>query len=385
MPRRIKNHLPPLLLIAALLLGILHFSGCEQWKPDQLKKEKEKQDKLVVVEPVALRTMHDYVRISGIARARVERPLYFKQQGVIEKIFVEEGEEVSTGTLLAELDSEIIGERLEQSRLGLKISEAEYDSAKINYERSIKLHKEGAIIDRDLEDSLLRYRQAEGSKLNSEREIAISELELRQTSLFAPLQGIVAYRNIEEGDFFNGPAGQPPFVLIQPEMLDLEVFLPENLISAIRPGQVALIQYEDYSCTGTVIRINPAVDLNNRSVKTVIEIPNPRRKIKSGAFVEGRIETTIHPDAPVIPLKAMIVSGQKKIVYTWSEDNTVRRRELTTGIEDEKYIEILDPLFSVADRIVIQGQYNLDDGDVVRLQEKGPEAQATPESNPQPK
>ena len=157
----------------------------------------------------------------------------------------------------------------------------------------------------------------------------------------------------------------------------LETFVPERFVSAVRQGlraQVSLESIPGETFFAEVSEVSPVLEPASRTLRIRLRfidrqgraVTDPR--IKAGMFATLSLVTMTRTDVPVIPRSSVINTYGSWIVFTIEENNIARRHELELGIESEELFEVLSGI-SLGDKVVVQGQNFLTDGDPVRIVE----------------
>ena len=151
----------------------------------------------------------------------------------------------------------------------------------------------------------------------------------------------------------------------------VETFVPERFVAVIRQGLRAVLWFEAIpgeTFNGEVVEINPVLDPASRTMRIRLRFINPDPRIKAGMFATISLVTNRRVNVPVIPRISIINTYGSWIVFIVDENNIARRREVTLGLDNEEFVEILDGI-SMAERVVSAGQNFLSDGDLVRVVE----------------
>ena len=151
----------------------------------------------------------------------------------------------------------------------------------------------------------------------------------------------------------------------------VETFVPERFVSSVRQGMRAQLWFEAINgetFNAEVYEINPVIDPASRTLRIRLRFLNPDPRMKAGMFATISLITSRKVDVPVIQRTSVINTYGSWIVFTVDENNTARRREVTLGIDNEDYFEILSGL-SMGENVVSAGQNFLSDGDLVRIAE----------------
>jgi len=149
----------------------------------------------------------------------------------------------------------------------------------------------------------------------------------------------------------------------------VETFVPERFVASVRQGMRAQLKLEAIageSFDAEVIEINPVLDPASRTLKIRLRFVKPDPRIKAGMFATISLVTNRKVDVPVIQRTSVINTYGSWIVFVVDENSTARRREVTLGLENEDFFEILGGL-SLDDKVVSAGQNFLSDGDPVRV------------------
>jgi membrane fusion protein (multidrug efflux system) len=303
----------------------------------------------------ATATRGDIVAVySGTApiEAFADATVIAKVGGEVRDILVEEGDDISSGDVLARLD----GDRL---RLEMEQAEANLHKLQRDYQRNLDLKDRGLISAGDFEKI-----QYEMEALQATYDLAA--LELGYTEIRAPIAGVSSERFIKVGNTIDVNAQTFQVTSLEPLISYLHV--PEREYRRIDAGQEATIQID--ALTGTqfaaiVSRVSPIVDPATGTFKISIEVSDPSRRLKPGMFGRINIVYDMHADAMQIPRSAIIEEVGQSAVYV-IEDNVAERRVVRTGYAEGGRIEVLEGL-DEADEFVIVGQSSLKNGSKVSI------------------
>lgn len=226
-----------------------------------------------------------------------------KTSGIVKDIFVEEGDYVESGELLAKLDDE-------ELLLALKDARVKNENAERVYEWSLKNFEEEIISKDEVEDKKFQFEIASV-------ELEKKQLEYKYTTIKSPISGIIAERSIEEG--YNVKKDQMVFKLVDFDPILARIYVPEKDLNKIKEGQTAKIVSEflpEIEFIGNVKMISPVIDHESGTVKVTIEITDlTSGALKPGMFVSVYTIIGQHQDALVIPKKALILDTDVDEVF----------------------------------------------------------------------
>lgn len=339
----------PEILITALLL-----SACQSGD-DTGNAERDDDAPAAIPVEIATATRGDIFAVySGTApiEAFADATVIAKVGGEVREIFVEEGDEVKTGDILARLDGDRL--RLELEQAGAKLRKLERD-----FERNVDLRDRGLISAGDFEKI-----QYEMEALRASYELAA--LEVAYTEIRAPIDGVISERFIKLGNTIDVNA--PTFHVTSLEPLISYLHVPEREYRTLDPGQEASIVVDALAgeeFTAIVARVSPVVDPATGTFKISIEVSDPSRRLKPGMF--GRIDVVydMHEDAMQIPRSAIVEQSGQPAVYVIA-DKVAQRRPIRTGYADGSRIEVLEGL-DESETFVVVGQTSLKHGSRVSI------------------
>ena len=274
-----------------------------------------------------------------------------RTQGLVETIFVEEGDVVEEGQPLAQLDTDVL-------ELTLQEREVNMNSLESTYNRAQELQDQELLSSQEFEQTRFQYEAAK-SQFDS------AKLQLAYATIRSPFAGIVTDRMIEVGNLVNN--NEAVFRTADLDPLLARIFVPEKDIAQVRPGQSVRISVEgsDQTHTGRVARISPIVDPLSGTVKVTVEIRDRRGALRPGMFTTVNLVTAIHEDVLQVEKKALVAESEGSYAFLF-KDGTAEKKLLEIGIAEGDYVEVLSGL-SDGDSIITVGQEGLRNGAPVRI------------------
>ncbi len=296
--------------------------------------------------------------------------------GRLVAVLRQEGDRVSKGDLLAQLDDVNAKLAVAQAEANLEVAEATVDRAKVaeghattELQRAENLLKSGGITDRDYQaaqtavhDSQAQVKLAKAQVEQVRHALALAQKHLNDCRIVSPISGEVERRFLNPGGWVDGNALL--YRLVDNQRLELQTFVASSDMAAVEKGQkirFSTAAYSGESFEATIRTLSAGIDAQNRSIPIRASVPNPSGKLKAGMFVKGEIITGTKGAALVVPADALWRrAGQPPFVFV-VEENHARRREVQTGIEEPRGIEITQGLRS-GDVVVVEQNIALADG-----------------------
>ncbi len=348
--------------------------------------------------------------------------------GVVTGVAVEEGDRVAEKAVLATLDPRDAEASLAEAeealveaqgtrpRLELAVAEAAeqvaraklaWDQARSEVERNettgllsaidldkLRLARDTA--ERDWEAAKLAHRGAEHDLEQQATTIARAqltvdrrELELSYTEITAPFDGVIAERKVRVGDSVT--AGAAAFTLTDPDSLRCVVHRPQRELAFFRSAhargtnggggegiEITVVPeaHPEASYTGTIAILSPTIDPESGSFRLTIDLTQPpagdlRPRLLPGMLVRLEIVTERHPDALVVPKRALRREGDRHFLFV-DTGGQAARIEVGEGFADSDSVEVLpveEGVLEAGDAVVVVGNRDLEDGSEIESEE----------------
>ena len=344
------NHLLAMLLI--LCLAVLQWS-CGQNSHSKTKDKKD-ADVVIPVEVAQVTTGDISAYFSGTAtiEAEEETDVVAKVGGVVKKIFVEEGDYIKEGQVLAKLDDEKILVQVEQAKATLQKLEN-------IYKRNEELFNKSLISAEEFQRTKYEYDHQKAA-------YDLAQLDLNYSSIRAPISGVVAERKIKVGNMVL--PNQATFRVTSLDPLLAVLYVPERQMAKLRAGQPAKLGIDavrDKEFIGKIKRISPVVDPATGTVKVTVEMHDPSRLLKPGMFARLNIIYDVRNNTMLVPKDAIMAEDKESAVYV-VKDSLALRQVVETGYVNTTHIEILAGL-APQDTVVTTGKGSLKDSSKVEL------------------
>jgi RND family efflux transporter MFP subunit len=294
--------------------------------------------------------------------------------GKIARIYVEAGDRVAKGQLLAELETESIRLQLRQAEAGVSVAEASYADALRNKERMDRLIKESAVSEQQREKIQLAFDAAAAQLEQARAGLNMAQHALDVSLMKAPFTGVVASKNAEVGDVINpmmggfGGGAGGVLTLMDYSTIKLAVAVSGEDIGRIRKGQEAVLKVgslPDREFRGTVRVVNLTADPLNKKFGVEVYVANPDAVLRPGTFGDLVFEVESHENALVVPQTAIL---ENAYVFV-AEGGKAVRKNVTLGLQNTTMIEVLAGLKD-GESVVVEGNYGLEDGAAVQVLEE---------------
>ncbi|HLR89658.1 MAG TPA: efflux RND transporter periplasmic adaptor subunit [Balneolaceae bacterium] len=345
------NRLITLSLLALMFMVTLQACGSN----DQSETEVAREIPVVEVVEASVSERAMTVTFSGTLEPLRQTNVGANTPGRIERIFVEEGDRVTIGDPLVQMEDN----QLRQARI-------QFETAKREYERLVPLHAEGAVTRQQLDLAQTEMENAE---------ITLNVL-VENTTLRSGLNGIVTEKWFEENELYSAApteSGAPGIVqVMQINPLRLIINVNETRLSNLDVGQTVRLTSDALpgrEFQSQVSRIFPTVDSATRTVRVEVIVENNDSVLRPGMFVRATLQTAEYEEL-FIPREALMrgtSEGSQDIVYTINENNQAVRQIVQVGMFLDELVSIERGIES-GDRVVVKGKLRLEDGMEVRAE-----------------
>jgi membrane fusion protein (multidrug efflux system) len=326
--------------------------GCSNGKAKE--KDSAETDSAVPVEVQPLRRAAMVAVYSGTApiEAHEEAEVVAKVGGEVRQLFVEEGDTVKAGQVMARLD----GDRL---RLEVAQTEANLRKLERDYNRQLELSQKGLVAKGTAENAKF---DLDALRASYDR----ARLELGYTDIRAPIDGVVSARYIKVGNTIAASA--PTFRVTNLDPLVAYVHIPEKEFRKLAPQQTAEVVVDALGgekFTGVISRISPTVDPKSGTFRARVEVQDPTRHLKPGMFARVNIVYERRENALQLPRTAIVDADGTQSIFVVNGDKA-EQRTVETGLANNGWIEVVGGLKG-DERVVVVGQAGLKTGTAVKV------------------
>ena len=398
------------IILVLFLLFVVGIASCG--KKEEAVPEKISTVTGVKVETVKASPVEDFYEAVGTVRSKTASVLSPKITGYILAVHVREGDSVTPGRLLIEIDNREASAQLKRAQAGVweaeeMLQETEqtaraFESARVaaeadqalaasTFNRYQPLLERKSVSQQEFDEVQARYRaktaEVERAKdmlqsVQSKKEQALARIDQAKAEVvqaqvlagygrvYSPLRGVVASKQAEVGAL--AAPGSPLLTIEDDTHYRLEANVEDTMIGRIRLGQSVRVSIDvlgEQWLEGRVGEVQPASDPTSRSSIVKIDLPEnldnkgSARVLRSGLFGKARFRIG-ERRVIAIPQKAVLQQGQLSEVFAVDRDNRAHLRLIKTGRAYGDRVEVLSGI-NEGDRIIIEGVEKVKDGNRV--------------------
>jgi len=375
----------PAVAVALSLLIFLRGFG-KNARADQALHEDVRPAAVALVER---KPLVNSITLSGAFRPFQLVDVHAKVAGYISKIYVDVGDKVKEGQVLAilevpELRAQVLGAEaaIKRSQDAIRRAEGDVNRARSAHEayhsayirlKQASEARPGLIAEQELDDSKAKDKEAEAqvdsaiaAQSEAQNQLSVAQAERAQlaamesyTHITAPFAGVVTKRYADTGSLIqagtaSNTQSMPVVQLAEWSRLRLVVPVPESAVPDIRLGSLVQVNVSAVHKTfdGRVARFADSLNEETRTMHTEIDVENQKDLLVDGMYAEITLVLQRKDNALTVPIQAVQRSGNTASVLLVNGDGRIEEREVKLGDEGNDRVEITNGL-QQNDRVVI--------------------------------
>jgi len=408
-------------IIAVLVL----LAGCSKRSPESESDEAAATP--VQVATAKLGVIHRIITATGILYPVRQADIVPKASAPIAAYFVQRGDHVHKGQVLARLEDRDLIAAAQESKSLYQQAEAAYettaratmpedlvkattdvtssrealDAATKVYQSREDLYRQGAIARKLVDDAKVALVQAQSQfdtaqqhlkslqsvgrteqlkNIAAQRDAAKAHYDSAAAAasyaeIRSPIDGVVADRPLNVGEMAS--SGAVIFSIVDSSRVVARANVPVQQAAAIGIGRPATISTPDGEASGKVTVVSPAVDPSTTTVQVWVEAQNPREKFKSGVAAQISVDAATIDDAIIIPAAALLAGDEGDRVMIAGSDSLAHEHKVQTGAREGDSVQVTHGL-TAGDQVIVAGALGLDDKAKIQIMKPGAETAAEP-------
>lgn len=397
---------------AATLAVAVLMSGCA--KPQQQRGPMALD---VDVAPAQRQTIATYLNLDGQVAPLQDSTLSFQQSGPITAVYVNQGDHVGAGQLLAKIDDSNLRAQLAtvQAQIAQNASQAQASAqnvpitqantaqavssakaalanAQLTYNQDQTLFKQGYVSQSQLEQARAAYVAAQSqyqsalanrgntgvqsSQAQAARQAVAQtqaqanalRTQIGQTALYAPFDGVVTARLVDPGSMIS--PGTPALRISQVNTVWVNVNVPDEDLSYVRPGtpvRFTVGQLGGRNYRGTITTVNAVPTQGTLSYQARIRMPNPDAALRGGMLVSVTVQRERHVGVVTVPRAAVAQTDQGSNVFIVGPGNKALQVPVQVGIQTDTQSEVHSPRITPGTKVITTRPDALQNGSTVAV------------------
>jgi len=416
-------------IIAAVALGLIAWAVTARVSANRRASQQPDRGVSVIVATARVGTIERVLSTSGTLKPINTVAVTSKVPGRLEKILVEEGQQVEEQQLLVRIEQETARLQVDQAYAAWRAVEAQYEKARRgvrkeelenaralyvkagkdlemaeeSFRRSEELYRSGALAKAQYEEAESGLRAVRTELENAGRTVSMLEqgaspeeqemarsqaraakadyelakLQLEYTEIKAPEPGIVARILSDEGNIVG--TSTQILVLVQDNPIEAEIDVAEKYYGQIisdRDEVTARIRPAAYPgsdfFSGSISSIAPTIDPGSRTFKVAVQIDNPKGLLRPGMYAEVDLVLERIPDAVLVPIAAVTERAGRTLVFVATgsgKDARASARDASVGIASPGEVQIVSGI-DPGEQVIVEGNAFLENGQWIQIVER---------------
>lgn len=290
--------------------------------------------------------------------------------GILVGINFTEGQMVTKGQVLAQMDARPYRLALAQAQANLARDQAQLADAQRDLGRYRTLLAQDSIARQQVDTQATLVKQLENTVAADEALVGTAKLNLEYTTITAPVAGRIGLRQADIGNYLTPGDTNGIAVITQLDPIDVVFAVPQDRRPALQArlaggAPLPVLALDQQSVTtlaeGTFLTFDNVVDATSGTVKAKARFANTDGRLFPNQFVNVRVRADTIAGAITVPVSAVRHGARGAFVFALNADRTVSLRQVTTGVADGDHIVILSGV-TEGERVVSEGADNLVDG-----------------------
>lgn len=317
----------------------------------------EENIKYVDIATAEPKVFKHYIKVQGTVGSDNNILIPPQSSGIVKAIYVNEGDKVSKGRLLAALDGSIYESTIAELETNIELATTIFERQERLWNKNI--------------GSEIQYLQAKSTKESLENKLVTVNKQYNMTKITAPINGTVDELIIKVGEM--AMAGMGAIRIVQLSELKIDAVLSENYISQVNKNDSVLVNIPvlDKDLYLKIKSVSQVIDSQNRTFKIELKIPKTKFDIKPNMMAVLTINNYTNPSALTVPINIIQRTNDQQFIFVvhkksdiGEENFEIEKRFIETGKQYDNSIEIIDGL-SAGEMIVTFGFQDLADGQIV--------------------
>ncbi len=312
------------------------------------------------------------ISFTGDVAAIQESNIFPRVNGNIEQEYVDIGDYVEKGQILALIDTTIYSENARQSRANFLQAEATLANAKLTYERDRSLLEQNLVAKQDLDNAETSYKVALAQEEAAAANLKNAQVQLGYCRIEAPFSGYITRRFFDPGTYVTSSTNSSSsnlFYLAAINKVKVLVDVLEEdipLLPKVEDVRIRVDAYPDIVFHGKITRVSQQLDLSTRTMPVEVDINNPQRLLKPGMFASVDLIFDKVDHAIILPTQVVMKDDTGNYVYTLSNGEIVHKAYVTIGVTYDNQDQVLSGITD-KDQVVFMGYDMVHDGMKVRV------------------
>jgi membrane fusion protein, multidrug efflux system len=311
--------------------------------------------------------------LPGNLEANRSASIYARVDGYLKKWYVDIGDRVKEGQVLADIEAPQIDANLREAQAQLELAQANLKLAQTNSARSQQLFSNNVNSQKELDTVVATAQVQQASEDAATASLENAKQMKAYEQVRAPFDGVITARYVDVGSLVTSGSSktvQKLFDLAQSDLVRVFVNVPQSDIERVKPGSSARVKVDEYpneTFAGKVARDAGAFDQASRTILLEVDVPNPDGRLYAGMYAQVTLSTPNPNPLLYLPDNTILIDSKGTRVATVSADHKIHFKSITLGRDFGSKSEIITGL-APSDVVVQNPTDDLQEGTAVSVQ-----------------
>ncbi len=368
-------------LIVVILLGVVTFIALKRKHPEAAESKKGGRGPgagapiAAVIGTVQQKDFPIYLDALGTVQAFNTVTIRSRVDGQLLKLGFQEGQDVRTGDLLAQIDPEPLRTQVAQAEAKKAQDEAQIENARIELKRDETLLASKIVSQEIYDAQKATVNQLDAAVKADQAAIDNAKVQLNYTTITAPIDGRTGLRLVDQGNMIRSGDSNGIVVLTQLKPISLIFTLPEQYLREIQgqdAGAMKVLAVDRDNSTildeGTLTVIDNQIDTTTGTIRLKATFQNTALKLWPGQFVNARLLLSVQKNGLVVPASVVQRGPEGAYAFVVRDDMKVEMAPVKVA-QIDKGQALIESGLEPGQRVVVDGQYKLQPGSTVKAAE----------------
>ncbi|MDF1882087.1 efflux RND transporter periplasmic adaptor subunit [Sulfurimonas sp. MAG313] len=307
---------------------------------------------LVVTEPIIKGELSQIQKFNGTLSFNQKSKLASESTGLITKLYFEEGDYVKKGTVLLEIDTQILDATIKSIQASMKEVFYSLQRARLDFNRYETLLAKESVSKQKYDEFYFQKMQLEQKYLSLESSLQAQNIAKNKKSVKAPFDGYISSRKVQVGEWLK--QGSEVALLVNPKKLDILIHLPSSYIQNIGSNKTVLVKINGKTYKSKLLATLLSGNERTRTFPIKLRLFPSNDKFFDGMQASVSLQKSLIKDVLLVSRDGIIKRFGKDVVFLVKDKKAVMVPVTVIGFEGQK-VALSSANLKVGDKVVIKG------------------------------
>ena len=306
----------------------------------------------VVTQKIEKGELSQKQNFNGTVNFNEKSRLAAESEGLITRLYFDEGDYVKKGQLLLEIDSKILNANIKATRASIKEVEFSLQRAQLDFKRYEALFAKQSVSKQKYDEFYFQKMQLEQKIISLNSSLQAQTISKSKKSLHAPFSGYITQRNVQIGEWLK--AGAEIALLVNPDKVDIIIHLPSSYINTVKKNKSVTVFINNKEYPSKVIGSILSGNQKTRTFPLKLRLLPTKEIFFDGMQAYLSLEKSTHKDVLIIPRDGLIKRFGKDVVFIVKENKALMIPVEIIGFKGIN-VAISSPELKIGDEVIIKG------------------------------